>query len=336
MSDRVGQKIQMASFDDLFGGAGETPAAPRRGNRDQVIMVPTDRLFGFRVADPDHPGEFEDHPFRVRDDEDMEKLVDSVRESGVLTPLLIRTNPIEDEGGYQIISGHRRAHAARIADVPTVPAIVKEMDDDEAMIAMVDSNFQREKILPSEWGEAFKMKMQALKRKAGRPQKNSYPVDTNFDTADEVGSNMGMGRAQVYRFIRITELIPFLKDLVDENRISMRVAIALSFLSKGEQHSVQNYFEGSNVVISQEQAEKLKKESRALKTGKDPEKWRDLSEKQVWDSLSNGEKPRNYSFTFSEALYSKYFTGDESKIEVQQIICEALDDWMAKKGRKVD
>ena len=181
MSDRVGQKIQMASFDDLFGGASTAkPETSRKSNKDQVIMVPTDRLFSFRVADPDHPGEYENHPFRVRDDEDMEQLVESVKANGVYTPLIIRTNPIADEGGYQIISGHRRAHAARVAAIPTVPAIVKEMDDDEAMIAMVDSNFQREKVLPSEWGEALKMKVQALKRKAGRFKKfvakcNEFP-----------------------------------------------------------------------------------------------------------------------------------------------------------------
>lgn len=336
MSDRVGQKIQMASFEDLFGGAEEKPAAPRKGNKDQVIMVPTDRLFGFRVVDPDHPGEYENHPFRVRDDEDMEKLVESVKESGVLTPLLIRTNPIADEGGYQIISGHRRAHAARMAEIPVVPAIVKEMDDDEAMIAMVDSNFQREKILPSEWGEALKMKVQAIKRRAGRPQKNLSPGETNFDAAKVVGDDIGLGRNSVFKYIRITELNNFLKELVDENRISIKVAVSLSYLSKDEQHSIQDYFEGSNVIISMEQAEKLKKESKALKTDKNPAKWKDLSEKQVWDMLSAEEKPRNYSFTFSEAVYSRYFTGDESKTEVQQIICEALDDWLAKKGRKVD
>ena len=184
-----------------------------------------------QMLSPDKLSPFEQHPFQVREDESLEELMESIRCYGVLSPLLARPKGV----GYELVSGHRRRLAAQKLGLESVPVLVREMSDDEAVILMVDSNLQREHLLPSEKAFAYKMKLEALKRKAGRPKRNQLQVATNFDTASVIGSQTGESRDQVFRYIRLTNLVPPLLKLVDEGRIAFSPAVELSYLTKEEQ-----------------------------------------------------------------------------------------------------
>ena len=210
--------LALKGLDEMFS----TEESRQEQKREQVQQIPIEELFPFK-----------EHPFKVLDDETMQRTVESVAQYGVLAPLIARPRP---EGGYEIISGHRRQHAAELAGLETLPVIVREMTDDAAVILMVDSNLQREHILPSERALAYKMKLDAMQKTSGRPSKeNSRQLVGNFETADVVGKESGESGRQVQRFIRLTNLIPELLDMVDEKKISFNPAVKLSYLDEAQQ-----------------------------------------------------------------------------------------------------
>ena len=204
-----------------------------------------------------HP--FEGHPFKVLDDELMEQTVESIKQIGVVSPLIVRPDP---EGGYEILSGHRRLHAAQLAGLETVPVIVKEMDDDAAIIFMVDSNLQRENILPSERAFSYKMKLEAMKHQAGRPSKeNDSQLGNNFGklSSEEMAEELGTSKNQIFRYIRLTNLIPEILDMVDEKKIAFNPAVELSYLKPSEQKEFLEAMDYAQASPSLSQAQRLKK-----------------------------------------------------------------------------
>ena len=209
-----GANISLSSFDDIF-------STDESRNVEKIQQISISELHHFK-----------DHPFKVLDDEAMQRTVESVAQFGVLAPLIARPR---EEGGYEIISGHRRQHAAELAGLKTLPVIVRNMDDDQAVIQMVDSNLQREHILPSERAFAYKMKLEAIKRTAGRPSKNVSQIGTQKRSDQIMAEEMGESRNQIQRFIRFTNLIPELLDLVDQKKISFNPAVELSYLADSEQ-----------------------------------------------------------------------------------------------------
>ena len=205
--------VSLKGADDIFS----TEESRQEQQREQVQQIPIGELFPFK-----------DHPFKVLDDESMQRTVESVEQYGVLSPLIARPRP---EGGYEIISGHRRQHAAQLAGLDTLPVIVRQMDDDAAVLLMVDSNLQRETILPSERAFAYKMKLEAMKHQAGRPTQDNYSqVGNNFGTlsSEEMAEELGTSKNQIFRYIRLTNLVPELLDMVDEKKIAFNPAVELS------------------------------------------------------------------------------------------------------------
>ena len=209
--------------------------------------------------------DFADHPFQVRDDEDMERLVQSIDNNGVLTPVILRKNGER----YELIAGHRRKHACLRLGISGIPAIVRELSRDEAVVEMVDSNLQREHILPSEKAYAYKMKMDAMKRKAGRPKENSTPMVSNLRTDEIIGEESGESREQVRRYIRLTELIPELLTMVDEEKIAFRPAVELSYLTEDEQRDLLETIESEDCTPSLAQAIRMKNLSKVGKLDMD-------------------------------------------------------------------
>ena len=209
--------VALKGLDDLFS----TEENRQEEQREQVQQIPIEELFPFK-----------NHPFKVLDDESMQRTVESVEQYGVLSPLIARPRP---EGGYEIISGHRRQHAAQLAGLDTLPVIVRQMDDDAAVLLMVDSNLQRENILPSERAFAYKMKLEALKNQGARSDLTSSQVGMKLQALDIVGQEAGDSRNQVHRFIRLTSLIPELLDMVDEKKIAFNPAVELSYLDESQQ-----------------------------------------------------------------------------------------------------
>ena len=212
--------VSLKGADDIFS----TEESRQEQQREQVQQIPIGELFPFK-----------NHPFKVLDDESMQRTVESVEQYGVLSPLIARPRP---EGGYEIISGHRRQHAAQLAGLDTLPVIVRNMDDDAAVLLMVDSNLQRETILPSERAFAYKMKLEAMKHQAGRPTQDNYSqVGNNFGTlsSEEMAEELGTSKNQIFRYIRLTNLVPELLDMVDEKKISFNPAVELSYLDTNQQ-----------------------------------------------------------------------------------------------------
>ena len=209
--------------------------------------------------------DFADHPFQVRDDEDMERLIQSIDNNGVLNPVILRKNGER----YELIAGHRRKHACLRLGISSIPAIVRELSRDEAVVEMVDSNLQREHILPSEKAYAYKMKMDAMKRKAGRPKENSTPMVSNLRTDEIIGEESGESREQVRRYIRLTELIPELLTMVDEEKIAFRPAVELSYLTRDEQTDLLETIESEDCTPSLAQAIRMKNLSKVGKLDMD-------------------------------------------------------------------
>lgn len=237
-----GRKPSLTSYDDIFS----TEASRQQ---EQIQRLALSKL---------HP--FKDHPFRVLDDDRMMETVESVKEYGVLVPIIAR--PMAD-GGYEIVSGHRRKRACELAGLNEIPAIVRDLDDDEAVIIMVDSNLQRENILPSERAKAYQMKMEAMRRKAGRPSKeNSRQVVGNFEMADVIGKETGESGRQVQRFIRLNNLEPPLIDKVDAGKLAFTPAVELSYLKPEEQQWLDTALENTQQTPSLSQAQRMKRESK--------------------------------------------------------------------------
>ena len=267
-----------------------------------------------------HP--FRDHPFKVLDDDAMRETVESVERFGVLVPAIARPDP---EGGYELVAGHRRHRACELAGMDTMPVIIRELDDDAATILMVDSNLQRETILPSERAFAYKMKMEALRRTAGRPAKNnSRQLVGNFETADRIGQASGESGRQVQRYIRLTELVPSLLELVDQRKIAFNPAYELSFLKPQEQLELLDAMDSEQATPSLSQAQRLKKFSQEGHLSLD-----------VMRAIMSEEKKSDLDkVTFSSEALRKYFPRSYTPQRMQEKILQLLEQWYKRRQQQ--
>ena len=287
---------------------------------DKITLLPLSELH-----------DFPNHPFKVRDDEAMQETAESIRQYGVLVPAIVR--PCED-GGYEIIAGHRRRHGSELAGLSAMPCIVREMDDDTATILMVDSNIQRENILPSERAQAYKMKLEAIRRKAGRPAKeaenlpeeNCDQVGHNFDrkrSVEIVADEAGESKSQVQRYIRLTELSPELQQMVDEKKIGMTPAVEISYLKPEEQQMLLTAIDSEQATPSLSQAQRMKKLSRDGK----------LNDDTMLDIMMEQKKPEGYNVVLSADKLRKYFPRSYTPQKMEETILKLLDAWLRKRQR---
>ena len=269
-----------------------------------------------------HP--FRDHPFKVLDDDAMRETVESVERFGVLVPAIARPDP---EGGYELVAGHRRHRACELAGMDTMPVIVRELDDDAATILMVDSNLQRETILPSERAFAYKMKLEAMKRQAGRPSKNSAQVGRNFhgiESREILAEQVGQSRNQISRYIRLTELVPPLLDLVDQRKIAFNPAYELSFLKPQEQLELLDAIDSEQATPSLSQAQRLKKFSQEGHLSLD-----------VMRAIMSEEKKSDLDkVTFSSEALRKYFPKSYTPQRMQEKILQLLEQWYKRRQQQ--
>ncbi len=270
-----------------------------------------------------HP--FEGHPFKVLDDELMEQTVESIKQIGIVSPLIVRTDP---EGGYEILSGHRRLHAAQLAGLETVPVIVKEMDDDAAVIFMVDSNLQRENILPSERAFSYKMKLEAIERTKGRPQKVGQVVPDYFGkrSTEIVAEGTGESYKQVQRFIRLTNLIPEILDMVDEKKIAFNPAVELSYLKPEEQKEFLEAMDYAQASPSLSQAQRLKKLSQEGS----------CTLEAMCEVMNEVKKDELDHVTIKNDVLRKYFPKSYTPKQMQDTIIKLLEQWQRRKQRDME
>ena len=301
-----GGNISLTSYDDIF----ETDESRAESQLERVQNISISELVPFK-----------DHPFKVVDDEAMLRTTESIAQYGVLTPLIARSL---EGGGYEIISGHRRAHAAELAGLTEVPVLVRQMDDDAATVLMVDSNLQRENILPSERAYAYKMKMEAMKRQAGRPSKeNPRQVVGNYETADLIGQESGESGRQVQRYIRLTNLIPELLEMVDQKQISFNPAVELSYLAPEEQEIFMQAMDEVQASPSLSQAQRLKKLAQEGDFTMD-------AAREIMNEVKKGDLER---VTFRNEQLRKYFPRSYTTQQMQDTIIKLLDQWQKKKAR---
>lgn len=301
---KSGFNVPLKGADDIFS----TEESRQEQQREQVQQIPIGEL---------HP--FTNHPFKVVDDEAMTRTVESIAQFGVLAPLIARPRP--DGDGYEIISGHRRQFAAKMAGLETLPVIVRNMDDDAATILMVDSNLQREHISPSERAFAYKMKMDAMKRTAGRPSKeNSRQVVGDFESADLVGQASGESGRQVQRFIRLNKLTPELMKMVDDGKLKTTPAVELSYLTPEEQEDFLSYMESEGCTPSLSQAQKLKEASK--ESVLTPEKIQ-----HIMAAKPPSVKPRDPQLMIPVAKVERYFPKGFTSDQMQQVIVKLLENY---------
>ena len=301
-----GSNIILPSLDNLFSSEQERQDA----KLEKIQILPLSEL---------HP--FEGHPFQVRDDEEMDKMVDSIKEYGVMTPAIVR--PRRD-GGYEIVAGHRRCHASQRAGVDTMPCIVRDMDDDTAIILMVDSNCQREHILPSEKAKAYQMKLEAIKRQGRRSDLTSSQVGTKL-RADECGAQgSGESRNQVQRYIRLNNLTPDLMQLVDDGRLKTTPAVELSYLTPEEQEEFLSYMEEEGCTPSLSQAQKLKAASKESVLTKD-------TIHGIMSARSPSVKPREPQLTIAVSKVERYFPKGFSSEQMESTILKLLENYYRKR-----
>ena len=297
------RNIELKSVDDLFA----TEESRADAQREKVQEIPLGEL---------HP--FKNHPFKVKDDAAMQDTVDSVREYGVLVPAIARPDP---DGGYELIAGHRRHYASELAGKETMPVIVRDLDDDAATIIMVDSNLQREELLPSERAFAYKMKLEALKHQGARTDLTSRQVVGKLEMADIVGKNMGESGRQVQRFIRLTELIPTLLDMVDERKIALNPAVELSHLKKEEQTLLLEAMDSEQATPSLSQAQRLKKfsQQKMLSLG-------------VMRAVMSEEKKNDLDrVTLKNETLRRYFPKSYTPKQMEDTIIKLLEGWYKKR-----
>ena len=299
------KKVELASVDDLFS----TEESRADAQREKVLEIPLSEL---------HP--FKDHPFKVKDDEAMMETADSVRQYGVLVPAIARPDP---EGGYELVAGHRRHRASELAGKETMPVIVRDLDDDAATIIMVDSNLQRESLLPSERAFAYKMKLEAVKHQGARTDLTSRQVGGKLEMADVIGAKAGDSGRQVQRYIRLTELIPELLDMVDEKKIAFNPAYELSFLKKEEQVQLLDAMDSEQATPSLSQAQRLKKFSQEGHLSLD-----------VMRAIMGEEKKSDLDkVTFTSDTLRKYFPRSYTPQRMQETIIKLLEAWQKKRQR---
>ena len=296
--------LALKGLDDLFS----TEENRQEEQREQVQQIPIDEL---------HP--FTNHPFKVLDDEAMTRTVESIAQYGVLAPLIARPRP--DGDGYEILSGHRRQYAAKLAGLDTLPVIVRQMSDDAAVILMVDSNLQREHILPSERALAYKMKLDAIKNQGARSDLTSRQVVGKLEAADEVGKATDESGRQVQRFIRLTNLVPELLDMVDEKKISFNPAVELSYLDEKQQQDFLEAMDASQNAPSLSQAIRIKKLAQQGEFDYDA----------VYDIMNEEKKSELDTVTIKNETLRKYFPRNYTPRQMENIIIKLLDQWQLKK-----
>ena len=301
------KKVELASVDDLFS----TEESRADAQREKVMEIPLSEL---------HP--FKDHPFKVKDDDAMMETADSIRQYGVLVPAIARPDP---NGGYELVAGHRRHRASELAGKETMPVIVRDLDDDQATIIMVDSNLQRESLLPSERAFAYKMKLEAMKRQAGRPSKeNVSQVGTQKRSDQLLAEQVGQSRNQIQRFIRLTELIPELLDMVDEKKIAFNPAYELSFLKKEEQVDLLDAMDSEQATPSLSQAQRLKKYSQEGH----------LTLDMMRVIMGEEKKSDLDKITFTSDTLRKYFPRSYTPARMQETIIKLLEQWQRKRQQQ--
>ena len=294
------RKMQLAPLDDLFS----TQASRDETQREKVQEIPLEEL---------HP--FAHHPFKVLDDDRMRDTADSIREYGVLVPAIARPRP---DGGYELIAGHRRKRGCELAGLQTMPVIVRELDDDAATIMMIDSNIQRENILPSERAFAYQMKLEALKRQAGRPSKENVSQLGTQKRSDQImAEKLGESRNQIQRFIRLTNLIPTLLDMVDSKKIAFNPAVELSYLTQEEQRQLVDTMESEQATPSLSQAQRLKKFSQEGK----------LTKESMLAIMSEEKKPEIGKVTLGTDILRKYFPTNWTPKQMEDQILKLLNNW---------
>ena len=298
--------LALKGLDDLFS----TEENRQEEQREQVQQIPIDDL---------HP--FTNHPFKVLDDEAMTRTVESIAQYGVLAPLIARPRP--DGDGYEIISGHRRQYAAKLAGLDTLPVIVRQMSDDAAVILMVDSNLQREHILPSERAFAYKMKLEALKNQGARSDLTSDQVGQKLWSVEQVANDAGESKTQIQRFIRLTSLIPELLDMVDEKKIAFNPAVELSYLDESQQRDFLEAMEDTQNAPSLSQAQQLKKMAQQG----------EFSYEKAFDVMGQEKKSEKDTVTIKNETLRKYFPRSYTPKQMEEKIIQLLDAWQRKQQR---
>jgi len=296
--------VSLKGADDIFS----TEESRQEQQREQVQQIPIGELFPFK-----------NHPFKVLDDESMQRTVESVEQYGVLSPLIARPRP---EGGYEIISGHRRQYAAKLAGLETLPVIVRQMSDDAAVILMVDSNLQREHILPSERAFAYKMKLDAIKNQGARSDLTSTQVAQKL-SVEKVGDDAGVSKDTIRRFIRLTNLIPELLDMVDEKKISFNPAVELSYLDESQQRAFLEAMDGTQNAPSVSQAQQLKKMAQCG----------EFIYEKAFDILGQEKKSEQDTVTIKNDILRKYFPRSYTPRQMEEKIIQLLDAWQKKQQR---
>ncbi|MEE0188882.1 MAG: ParB/RepB/Spo0J family partition protein [Faecalibacterium prausnitzii] len=300
------ENLALKGLDDLFS----TEENRQEEQREQVQQIPIDAL---------HP--FTNHPFKVLDDEAMTRTVESIAQYGVLAPLIARPRP--DGDGYEIISGHRRQYAAKLAGLDTLPVIVRQMSDDAAVILMVDSNLQREHILPSERAFAYKMKLDAIKNQGARSDLTSTQVAQKL-SVEKVGDDAGVSKDTIRRFIRLTNLVPELLDMVDEKKISFNPAVELSYLDEGQQRAFLEAMNDTQNAPSLSQAQQLKKMAQQG----------DFSYEKAFDVMGQEKKSEKDTVTIKNETLRKYFPRSYTPKQMEEKIIQLLDAWQKKQQRR--
>ena len=304
-----GANVSLSSYDEIFS----TEETRSQENLEKIQNLPLAEL---------HP--FQNHPFKVVDDEAMQRTVESVARYGVLAPAIARPRP---EGGYEIISGHRRLHAAELAGLKTIPVIVRNMDDDAAVIAMVDANLQRETILPSERAFAYKMKLEAMKHQAGRPTQDNYSqVGNNFGTlsSEEMAEELGTSKNQIFRYIRLTNLVPELLDMVDEKKISFNPAVELSYLDTNQQRDFLEAMNDTQNAPSLSQAQRLKKLAQEGHFSYDV----------AFAVMGEEKKVELDKVVIKNDTMRKYFPRSYTPKQMEATIIKLLEQWQRKQQRQ--
>ena len=298
--------VSLKGADDIFS----TEESRQEQQREQVQQIPIDELYPFK-----------NHPFKVLDDESMQRTVESVEQYGVLSPLIARPRP---EGGYEIISGHRRKHAAQLAGLETLPVIVRQMDDDAAVLLMVDSNLQRENILPSERAFAYKMKLEALKNQGARSDLTSRQVGEKLWSVSQVGADANESERQVHRFIRLTNLVPELLDKVDEKKIAFNPAVELSYLDESQQRDFLEAMEDTQNAPSLSQAQRLKKLAQEGHFSYDV----------AFAVMGEEKKDELDKVVIKNDTLRKYFPRSYTPKQMEDTIIKLLDQWQRKQQRQ--
>jgi len=298
--------VSLKGADDIFS----TEESRQEQQREQVQQIPIGELFPFK-----------NHPFKVLDDESMQRTVESVEQYGVLSPLIARPRP---EGGYEIISGHRRQHAAQLAGLETLPVIVRNMDNDAAVLLMVDSNLQRENILPSERAFAYKMKLEALKNQGARSDLTSSQIGTKLRADEKVAQDLGESRNQVQRFIRLTNLIPELLDMVDEKKIAFNPAVELSYLDESQQRDFLEAMNDTQNAPSLSQAQRLKKLAQEGRFSYDV----------AFAVMGEEKKDELDKVVIKNDTLRKYFPRSYTPKQMEDTIIKLLEQWQRKQQRQ--